>query len=126
MRLLLDTVTFLWAVTLPERVSPSAMSALRNPAAVREISAVSVSEIAIKQATGKLEFSRGDLRAGLSDLRVRILPYTAEHAFCLFDLPLHHRDPFDRQVIAQALCEDVPVVTCDKNFGMYKGLRVIW
>lgn len=126
MRLLLDTVTFLWAVTSPERVSPSAMSALRNPAAVREISAVSVSEIAIKQATGKLEFSQGDLRAGLSDLRARILPYTAEHAFCLFDLPLHHRDPFDRQVIAQALCEDVPVVTCDKNFGMYEGLRVIW
>jgi len=43
-----------------------------------------------------------------------------------FDLPLHHSDPFDRKIIIQALFEDIPVVTCDQKFHLYKGLRVIW
>jgi len=126
MRLLLDTVTFLWAVTSPERLSRRAMAALRNPAAVREISVISVSEIAIKHARGKLTIGKEDLNAGAADLRLRILPYTAEHALRLFDLPVHHADPFDRQIIAQALCEDIPVVTCDETFRLYKGLKVFW
>jgi PIN domain nuclease of toxin-antitoxin system len=54
------------------------------------------------------------------------LPYRADHAFSLFDLPLHHSDPFDRQIIAQALSEQIPVVTPDEKFGLYKGLKVIW
>jgi PIN domain nuclease of toxin-antitoxin system len=44
----------------------------------------------------------------------------------LFELPRHHGDPFDRQIIAQALSEKIPVVTSDQKFGLYKGLRVIW
>ena len=63
---------------------------------------------------------------GTADLRLRILPYTSDHAFRLFDLPLHHADPFDRQIIAQALVERVRVVTPDENFRLYKGLDVIW
>ncbi len=126
MRLLLDTVTFIWAVTSPERISRTAMSALRSEAAVRELSAVSLSEIAIKQASGKLTFGRDDLNAGMADLRLRVLPYTAEHAFRLFALPVQHADPFDRQIIAQALCENIPVVTCDEAFRLYKGLKVVW
>jgi PIN domain nuclease of toxin-antitoxin system len=126
MRLLLDTVTFLWAVTSPERISRRAMAAMRSPTAVREISAVSLSEIAIKHARGKLTFGKEDLNAGAADLRLRVLPYTAEHALRMFDLPVHHADPFDRQIIAQALCEDIPVVTCDESFSLYKGLKVIW
>ena len=126
MRVLLDTVTFIWAVSSPERLSRRAMSALRSEAVVREISSVSVSEIAIKQARGKLTFGKDDLIAGLADLRVRVLPYRADHALRLFDLPLQHPDPFDRQIIAQAICENIPVVTCDEKFSLYKEVKVLW
>ncbi|HYL63225.1 MAG TPA: type II toxin-antitoxin system VapC family toxin [Candidatus Methylomirabilis sp.] len=126
MRLLVDTVAFLWALDTPERLSRRAMSALASPKAIREISAVSLSEIAIKQASGKLNVSKTDLLEGLADLRLHVLPYTSEHAYRLFDLPLHHADPFDRQIVAQALAEDIPIVTSDRAFHLYEGLRVIW
>jgi PIN domain nuclease of toxin-antitoxin system len=126
MRVLLDTVTFIWAVSSPERISRRAMSALRSEAAVREISSVSIAEIAIKQTRGKLTFGQDDIVAGLADLRVRVLPYTADHALRLFDLPLHHPDPFDRQIIAQAIRENIPVVTCDEKFSLYKEVEVLW
>ena len=126
MRLILDTVTFIWAVSTPERLSRAAMSALRKGTAVREVSVVSLTEIAVKQTRGKLMFGKADAMAGIADLRVRVVPYAAEHAFRLFDLPAHHADPFDRQIIAQALAEDVPVVTPDEAFSLYEGLQVFW
>jgi PIN domain nuclease of toxin-antitoxin system len=126
MRLILDTVTFIWAVSAPERLSRAAMSALRKATAVREISVVSLTEIAVKQARGKLTFGKADAMAGVADLRLRVLPYAAEHTFRLFDLPIRHADPFDRQIIAQALVENVPVVTPDEAFNLYEGLKVVW
>jgi PIN domain nuclease of toxin-antitoxin system len=126
MRLILDTVTFIWAVSMPERLSRAAISALRKGTAVREISVVSLTEIAVKQTRGKLTFSKADATVGIADLRLRILPYSAEHAFRLFDLPSHHLDPFDRQIIAQALAEDITVVTPDEVFQLYAGLKVVW
>jgi PIN domain nuclease of toxin-antitoxin system len=126
MRLILDTVTFIWAVSTPERLSRAAISALRRRTAVREISVVSLTEIAVKQTRGKLAFSKADATAGVVDLRLRVLPYSAEHAFRLFDLPTHHADPFDRQIIAQALAEDIAVVTPDEAFLAYEGLKVVW
>jgi PIN domain nuclease of toxin-antitoxin system len=126
MRILLDTVTFLWAASSPAQLSREAVSALRNESAVREISAISLSEIGIKSARGKLTFGQDDLYAAISALQLRVLPYTAEHAFRLFDLPLHHGDPFDRQIIAQALAESIPVVTSDESFRLYRGLKIIW
>lgn len=65
-------------------------------------------------------------RPRINDLRLRVLPFSFDHALEFFDLPLHHHHPFDRQIIAQALFEDIPVVTCDDKFRLYKGLRVIW
>jgi PIN domain nuclease of toxin-antitoxin system len=126
MRLILDTVTFMWAVSSPERLSRAAMSALRKETAVREISVVSLTEIAVKQIRGKLTFGKAAAIAGVADLRLRVLPYSAEHAFRLFDLPAHHADPFDRQIIAQALIENVPVVTPDQAFSLYEDLKVVW
>jgi PIN domain nuclease of toxin-antitoxin system len=102
------------------------MSALRKATAVREISVVSLTEIAVKQTRGKLTFGREDAMAGVADLRLRVLPYAAAHAFRLFELPAHHADPFDRQIIAQALVENVAVVTPDEAFNLYEGLKVIW
>ena len=126
MRYLLDTVTFFWAATSPEKLSRKVNVMLANRADVREISALSLSEIAIKNSVGKLTFSKADVTTGLSDLRVRVLPFSFDHALEFFDLPPHHSDPFDRQIIAQALSEDIPVVTCDDRFRLYHGLKVIW
>ena len=126
MRLILDTVTFIWAVSTPERLSRAAIAALRKSTAVRELSVVSLTEIALKQSRGKLAFSKSDATTGVADLQVRLLPYSAEHAFRLFDLPAHHADPFDRQIIAQALAEDLAVLTPDEAFHLYEGLKVVW
>jgi len=126
MRLILDTVTFIWAVSSPQRLSRAAMAALRKETTVREISVVSLAEIAVKQISGKLEFGKGDAVAGVADLRLRVLPYAARHGLRLFDLPAQHADPFDRQIIAQALVENVPVVTPDEAFSLYEGLKVVW
>ena len=126
MRLLLDTAVVIYAVEFPERLSRRAATALRNLDNAIELSAVSVTEIAIKAASGKLEFSAVTLRKAMDELGVRILPYTADHAFRMFGLSRHHNDPFDRQIIAQALCERISVVTPDDKFRLYEGITVVW
>ncbi|HET7105888.1 MAG TPA: type II toxin-antitoxin system VapC family toxin [Candidatus Acidoferrum sp.] len=123
---MLDTVALIFAVESPERLTKRATGILHNAENILELSAISLSEIAIKAARGKLRFSPADLRQALEDLDIRVLPYTANHAFFLFDLPSLHADPFDRQIIAQAMCEEIPVMTCDEKFSLYKGLRVLW
>ena len=126
MRVLLDTAVLIYAVESPERLTRRAAAALRNPHNVLELSTISLAEIAIKAALGKLRFSAELVRQAIHDLDIRLLPYTTDHALHLFDLPVHHGDPFDRQIIAQALCEKIPVITPDEKFGFYKGLKVIW
>ncbi len=126
MRLLLDTVALIFAVESPERLTKRAVGILQNTENILELSAISLSEIAVKAARGRLKFSAGDTRHALEDLDIRVLPYTASHAFFLFDLPPLHADPFDRQIIAQALCERIPVMTCDEKFSLYNGLKVVW
>ena len=126
MRLLLDTSTFIWSVMSPERVSRVAVESMTEENAVREISVLSLSEIAIKHANGKLRFPKMDVEVGIEDLRLRILPYTANHAYEFFALPLRHTDPFDRMIIAQAISEGIPIVNSDGKFRLYKGLKVIW
>ncbi|MGC2281543.1 MAG: type II toxin-antitoxin system VapC family toxin [Candidatus Acidiferrales bacterium] len=126
MRLLLDTVVLIFAVESPERLTKRATTLLQNTEIILELSAISLSEIAIKAARGKLRLSAADTQRALEDLDLRILPYTAHHAFYLFDLPPHHADPFDRQIIAQAVCERIPMITCDEKFALYKNLKVLW
>ena len=126
MRLLVDTSVLIFAAREPRRLTKQAFAVLADPENMPEISTVSISEIAIKTATRKLEFSRADVQGALDDLFIRILHYTADHAFRLFDLPLHHKDPFDRQIIAQALYEEIPIITSDEKFSLYKGLEIIW
>jgi PIN domain nuclease of toxin-antitoxin system len=125
-RVLLDTAVFVFAVEFPRRLSARALAVLKNPQNIREMSSVSLTEIAIKKTLGKLNISAEDARRAIQDMDIRILPFTADHAFRLFELPAHHRDPFDRQIIAQAFAEDIPVVTSDDKFSLYRGLRLIW
>ena len=106
MRLLLDTVVLIFAVESPEQLTKRAITLLQNTENTLELSAISLSEIAIMAARGKLRLSAADTHRALEDLDLRILPYTAHHAFSLFDLPPHHQDP---QIIAPALCEKILV-----------------
>ena len=126
MRLLLDTAVLIYVVQAPERLSKRAAATLENSENALELSTISITEIAIKASLGKLKVTAAMARQAVQDLGVRILPYTGEHALRLFELPLHHGDPFDRQIIAQALSEKIPVMTPDESFRLYNGLRIIW
>jgi PIN domain nuclease of toxin-antitoxin system len=126
LRILLDTSTFLFAVSNLSRLSRRAKAILESDEDLLELSAISLTEIAVKTQVGKLNLSPEAVEKGIGDLMMRYLPYTAKHAYEMFGLPLHHSDPFDRQIIAQALSEDIPVLTSDEKFRLYKGLKVIW
>jgi PIN domain nuclease of toxin-antitoxin system len=125
-RILLDTAVLIYAVEAPERLSKRVAAALQNPENILELSAISLVEIAIKSGLGKLAVSAATARQAVDDLDIRILPFTADHALHLFELPLHHGDPFDRQIITQALVEKIPVATPDEKFSLYKGLKIVW
>jgi len=125
-RVLLDTSVLIFSTETPERLSKRAYETLRDARTIREISVVSLAEIAIKNTLGKLNLSADVVRLAMHEMLLRFLPFTADHAYRMFELPLHHRDPFDRQIIAQALHEEIPVITPDRTFHLYKGLKVIW
>jgi PIN domain nuclease of toxin-antitoxin system len=125
-RVLLDTAAFIYAAKEPERLSRPAASVIEDLESVLDLSSVSLVEIAIKSALGKITFSAELTREAIERLSVRVLPFTSEHGFGFFLLPLRHANSFDRQIIAQAISEQIPVVTPGKHFRLYSGLRVIW
>jgi len=92
---------------------------------ILELSAVSLTEICIKHAIGKLDMAPELLREAIQDLRVNVTPYTAKHAFGFAQLPAVHGDPFDRMILATALAERIPVLTSDRTLLKYKGCEVI-
>jgi PIN domain nuclease of toxin-antitoxin system len=125
-RVLLDTVALVYAMESPRRLSRRAKRVFESPCYEREVSALSLSEINIKARRGQFEISDGQVNQAPLDLEVRVLAYTRERAFGMFTLPWHHIDPLDRQILAQPLAENIPIVTCDEVFGRYTGIRVIW
>lgn len=128
MTVLLDTSVFLWCITGQQsKLSLKAFQAIEDPYNQRWLSAVSLWEIAIKIGTGKLEFpKRGDLKAHMDLLRIgRVLPVEEAHVLADFGLPRHHRDPFDRMLVAQAQVEGLPFVTGDKQIQKYP-IQILW
>ena len=106
------------------RISKKALAALGSEGVDPIVSAVTVWEAAIKRGLGKLE-APGDLLAQLEGAGVELLPITARHADLVASLPLHHRDPFDRLLIAQATLEGLPLVTDDELIRRY-DIEVVW
>jgi PIN domain nuclease of toxin-antitoxin system len=106
------------------KISERALAALGSEGMEPVVSAVTVWEVAIKRSLGKVKARAGMLneieRAG-----VELLPVTARHADLVASLPLHHRDPFDRLLVAQATAENIPLVTDDKSLRRY-DIEVIW
>jgi PIN domain nuclease of toxin-antitoxin system len=123
-RLLVDTHALLWWLTDDPALSPAARDAIANPANEPLVSAASVWEIAIKRSLGKLS-APTDFPALISDGGFDWLAIGADHAWRVSGLPKHHRDPFDRLLVAQALIERLEIVTKDPWFAEY-GVDVLW
>jgi len=127
-RLLLDTHAWLWWDQDAPRLSRPARRAITNPANQCWLSMASAWEIALKISNGKLRIE-GDLEhflpARLAANGFALLPIDVRHVARTLSLPLHHRDPFDRLLIAQALVEGLAVVSADSVFSSY-DVRRIW
>lgn len=123
MKLLLDTHVLLWAAGEPKKLSPKARRLLDAAENTLVFSAVSLWEIAIKRSLGRKDF-RVDLsllRRGLLDNAYEELAMTSAHALAVDALPLLHKDPFDRMLIAQAQVEGMVLLTSDAQVARYPG-----
>jgi len=125
-RVLLDTQVLVHAyigdIPFPRKVYALLSSAETLPL----LSAVSIMEIAMKHDAGKIKMAAAETRQAIRDLRLQVIPFELDHALQLYDLPRHHRDPFDRMLIATALAEEIPLIGSDRTFKQYTGLKVIW
>jgi len=123
MNCLLDTQVIIWAAINPDRLSGDAISLLNDPVNCLYFSPASIWEIVIKNALGRADFkiNPGLLRRGLIDNDYLELPITATHALATEALPMVHKDPFDRILVAQALAEGMTLVTADAQLEKYPG-----
>ena len=128
MKLLLDTHAFLWFVMGSANLSSKARSLIENPSNESSLSVASLWEMAIKISLGKLSLSApfDDLIPEQLNLNgIGLLNIKTDHLSLLARLPFHHRDPFDRLLIAQAITENIPVVSIDAAFDTY-GITRLW
>jgi len=123
-RLLVDTMAVLWWLADDRHLSEDARTRLADPANTLHVSAASLWEAAIKQSLGKLEVEE-ELLAVLEEEGFVVLAVSAPHAWKVRELPFHHRDPFDRLIVAQALCEELELVSADVALDAY-GVRRRW
>ena len=127
MKALLDTQAFLWGIAGDPRMSQSAREIFAGPSNL-SISIASIWEMLIKVQIGKLKLPRPAgpyIISKLADNKVEILPIKLDHLLAYENLALHHRDPFDRILIAQSIKEDWPIITADRDFQKYP-VRIIW
>jgi len=117
MRLLLDTHVVLWQFAGHRSLGPQTEQAVAAATELR-MSVVSFAEIGVKVSIGKLTVPPG-LHDDVTAAGVRVLGLSGEHGLQVADLPLHHRDPFDRLLIAQAIAEDLVLVTADERIHAY-------
>ena len=129
MRLLLDAHAVIWAVDDPSKLSPRAITALQDSTNDLLVSAGTLWEISIKVGLNKLSLSmpyRPWMNQAIADLGLTVLPITVEYADVQAGLPQHHRDPFDRLLVAQAQIEQVSVVSNDALLDQYGRITRLW
>lgn len=128
MKLLLDTQCWLWMQAAPERFSQTSRALLDDPDNVLLLSPVSAWEIATKHALGRLTLPAPPadyVPSRMKSSGVDALPLQHSHALQVAALPWHHRDPFDRLLIAQAQVEDIAILSADRNLAPY-DVQVRW
>jgi PIN domain nuclease of toxin-antitoxin system len=126
--LLLDTHVFIWSKTNNPRMSPDAWRLLRDPSNQLFLSSISVVEIAIKAGIGKLTLGMSVQEFVLTGMRnagIAEVALGCAHALRLAELPAHHRDPFDRMIIATAIEEDFTLVSDDAEIRKY-SIKMAW
>jgi PIN domain nuclease of toxin-antitoxin system len=121
---LLDSHVFLWLSPEKPRLRAAVVDALATGDRLL-LSVASVAELCIKASLGKLDIPL-DLSKAMDVMGIQALPLSYDHAAALRTLPLHHRDPFDRLMIAQAMTDGLTLVTHDRAFARYDGLSVLW
>jgi PIN domain nuclease of toxin-antitoxin system len=127
MRLLIDAHTFLWFVWDDLQLGTNARALIVNPTNQKLISTVTYWEIAIKVSIGKLDLGepyRAFMHREINRNNFDILPVSVDHAAAVSLLPFHHRDPFDRMLVAQAIVEQIPIVSGDPAFDAYSITRL--
>ncbi|CAN7608988.1 type II toxin-antitoxin system VapC family toxin [Bosea sp. LjRoot237] len=118
---LLDTHLILWSASEPERLSPAAAQIIEDEATILAFSVVSLWEIAIKNGLRRSDFlvNLRRLRRNLLEGDLREISVLSEHALALEALPIHHKDPFDRMLVAQAVAEGMTLLTGDAILAAY-------
>ena len=128
MRVLLDTHTFLWFIEDNRNLSATARRIIEDGDTQPGLSVASIWEMAIKVSIGKLELRQpfeSLIPQQLAENDITLLGISVSHAIRLTTLPFHHRDPFDRLLIAQAMVEQLPILGVDAAFDAY-GVERIW
>ena len=118
MKILLDTHIFLWALAEPQRIPAAKRSEIETAANIVYVSAISIAEIMIKSSLGKLEIGFDPVEEA-EKCGFTMLDFSGRDAIQLGALPFHHRDAFDRMLIAQSLTSGIPVITEDAKFKDY-------
>jgi PIN domain nuclease of toxin-antitoxin system len=128
LRILLDTQIFLWALAEPKRLGEKTKSLLRSRENQLYFSAASSWEISIKAGLGKLPLPEPPdkyISSRIANLKISPLDVKHYHTFIVYQLPLHHRDPFDRILIATAIAENIYLMSTDERFRLY-DVNLIW
>jgi PIN domain nuclease of toxin-antitoxin system len=127
-KLLLDTHSFLWFIDGNSKLSSTARGLIENPGSERLLSIASVWELAIKHSIGRLQLAQPfhlllPQQLALND--ISLLGISLEHTAIVATLPFHHKDPFDRLIVAQSLAEQIPVISTDPALDAY-GVTRLW
>jgi PIN domain nuclease of toxin-antitoxin system len=128
MKYLLDGMTWLWSIGPVEKINSAAREILENGREEIYFSAATAWELTIKVRLGKLRLPGPPARCipvFVAKQKLRPLPVTQLHAVGVYDLPPYHQDPFDRLLIAQAIAENMTILTSDRIFGKYSA-KVAW
>lgn len=127
MKLLLDTHAFMWFVNGDPMLGENAKKSIESKDNSNFLSVASLWEIAIKVNIGKLTLSKPyhTIKQQIEENYIEILPIAFDHTLQIVSMPIYHRDPFDRLIIAQAMAENMTVISKDANFEKYP-IKIIW
>jgi PIN domain nuclease of toxin-antitoxin system len=123
MKILVDTHIFLWALSDPGRIDPGKRKEIETPANQLFLSSISIAELMIKASLKKISIDFDPVEMAQKS-GFELLAFSAADAVLLKDLPFHHKDPFDRMLVAQSLANDLPLMSDDEKIARY-GCRVI-